>query len=167
MQHSNRGQPFQFSDQEKKIREKINLTLPPTLSLMVQARIIILRKDACIQIVNLSICISCMCDVKLVKVILIWKTKTIKIQAVQINRQVSQVKSTIKHYLGWLFPLHDTSTTIARSRFYFLIIKAFFLLDLRLRLSIGNEIIKLFTFKNKSIQPEKFPAVHFIKPRSR
>ena len=88
-----------FSDQEKKIREKINLTLTPTLSLMVWAQFTsILRKDACLDIVNLSIRISCMCVTKLVKVILIWKTKTIKIQAVQINHRVSKVKSTINHF---------------------------------------------------------------------
>lgn len=39
-----------------------------------------------------------MCDTKLVKVILIWKTKKIKTQAVQINRRVSKVKSTINHF---------------------------------------------------------------------
>lgn len=47
------------------------------------------------QIVNLSICVSCMCDTKLVKVILIWKTKTIKIQAAQINRLVSKAKAPL------------------------------------------------------------------------
>ena len=87
-----------FSDQEKKIRERINLTLTPTLSLMVWAWISILRKGACVHKVNLSICISCMCVTKLVKVILIWKTKTIKIQEVQINHRVSKVKSTINQF---------------------------------------------------------------------
>ena len=85
-----------YSDQDNKRVNKPNTY--PTRSLTVWARISILRKDACVHRVNFSIYISCMCVTKLVKVILIWKTKTIKIQAVQINRRVSNVKSIINQF---------------------------------------------------------------------